>query len=123
MRRSILFAMVICILLSACAARPTPTPTPEPTVTPRPTAAPTSTPVPTPTRTPTPTLVPTPTPIIYVVQAGDVLGAIAQLYGTTVQAIVEANGITDPDFIRQGQELVIPPPGPTPLPVEPTAAP
>jgi LysM repeat protein len=123
MRRNLMIVVVICILLSACAAKPTPTPTPEPTATPRPTAVPTSTPVPTPTRTPTPTLVPTPTVTIHVVQPGDVLGAIAKMYGTTVEAIVAANGITDPDFIRQGQELVIPPPGPTPLPVEPTAAP
>jgi len=115
--------MAVCILLTACAARPTPTPIPEPTATAQPTTAPTHTPVPTPTHTITPTPVLTPTPIVYVVQAGDVLGTIARKYGTTVEAIVKANAIADPDFIRQGQELVIPPPGPTPLPLEPTAAP
>jgi LysM repeat protein len=118
-----MMALVMCILLSACAAQPTPTPAPEPTATPQPTAAPTSTTVPTPTRMPTPTIVPTPTVTIYVVQAGDVLGTIAQKYGTTVQAIAEANGITDSDFIRIGQELVIPPAGSTPVPISPTAAP
>ena len=54
---------------------------------------------------------PTPTVITYVVQAGDVLGIIAQSCGTTVEAIAKANGISDLDFIRIGQELVIPPPG------------
>jgi LysM repeat protein len=113
MRRNLMAAVVVCILLSACSAKPTPTA--QPTATPQPTAVPTSTTVPTPTNTPTPTLVPTPTVTIYVVQPGDVLGTIAKKYGTTVEAIVEANGITDPDFIRQGQELVIPAPaGPTP---------
>jgi putative chitinase len=67
--------------------------------------------------------VPTPTVTIYVVQVGDVLGTIAKKFGTTVEAIAEANGITDQNLIRIGQELVIPPAGPTPLPLEPTAAP
>jgi LysM repeat protein len=121
MRRNMIVALVVCMLLGGCAAKATPTPAPEPTATPRPTAVPTSTPLPTPT--PTPTLVPAPTPIIYVVQAGDVLGIIAQTYGTTTKAIMEANGLTDADFIREGQELVIPPPGPTPVSVAPTATP
>ena len=116
MRQSAIVAVVICFLLSACSAKPPPTP--EPTATPRPpTATLTGTPVPTATRSPTRTIVPTPTVITYVVQAGDVLGIIAQTYRTTVEAIAAANGITDLDLIRVGQELVIPPPG------VPTAAP
>ena len=124
MRRSMMIVMLVCFFLSACAAPPTPTPTPlPPTATPQPTAVPTRTPMPTPTRTPLPTPVPTPTAILYEVQAGDVLGIIAQQFNTTVEAIAAANGITDTDFIRIGQELVIPPPGATPVAAAPTTRP
>ena len=87
----------------------------------------TSTPVPwTPAPTATPT--PTPTPIIYTVQAGDNLLGIARQYGVTVEALQEANAITDPRLLQIGQELVIPreeeglanqpTPTPTPLPFQ-----
>jgi LysM repeat protein len=45
----------------------------------------------------------------YVVQAGDTLSVIASQFGITVDAISQANGITDVNSIRPGQELVIPP--------------
>ena len=79
---------------------PTATPMP-PTPTPMP---PTPTPVP-PTPTPVP---PTPTPVVYVVKAGDTLGAIAKAFGVTVEALQEANGISDPRRLQIGQELIIP---------------
>lgn len=44
----------------------------------------------------------------YMVQAGDTLGNIAEKYDTTVQAIVRANGIKNPNMIHQGQILRIP---------------
>ena len=44
----------------------------------------------------------------YVVQPGDTLSSIAVEHGTTVEALVEANDIADPDVIAVGQELVIP---------------
>ncbi|MBN1963319.1 MAG: LysM peptidoglycan-binding domain-containing protein [Anaerolineae bacterium] len=44
----------------------------------------------------------------YVVQVGDYLGRIAVTYGTTVQAIVAANGIYNPSRIYPGQQLWIP---------------
>lgn len=44
----------------------------------------------------------------YLVQAGDTLWDIAQKYGTTVDAIVEANNIRDRNLILPGQTLVIP---------------
>ncbi|HLB26368.1 MAG TPA: polysaccharide deacetylase family protein [Dehalococcoidia bacterium] len=58
----------------------------------------------------------------YVVQAGDTLTAIADRFGTTVEAIVEANGLADPDEIVVGQILFIPTTGPLPSPTPPGAA-
>jgi LysM repeat protein len=49
-------------------------------------------------------------PLTYVVQSGDVMGTIAAQFGVTVDAIVEANSLDDPNFISVGQELIIPPP-------------
>jgi formylglycine-generating enzyme required for sulfatase activity len=60
-------------------------------------------PMPTATLTP-----PTPTPVIYVVEAGDTLGAIAKEFGVTVEGLQEVNGISDPTRLQIGQELVIP---------------
>jgi LysM repeat protein len=44
----------------------------------------------------------------YTVKAGDTLWAISQRYHTTVAAIVQANGISNPSLIRVGQRLAIP---------------
>lgn len=46
--------------------------------------------------------------INYTVKAGDTLTAIARKYGVTVQAIVDANGIDNPDAIDVGEGLIIP---------------
>ncbi len=55
----------------------------------------------------------------YTVRAGDNLFKIAQRFGTTVNALIEANDIRDPDSIHAGVALTIPydgaearPPGP-----------
>jgi murein DD-endopeptidase MepM/ murein hydrolase activator NlpD len=45
---------------------------------------------------------------MYVVKSGDTLSTIADENGTTVQALVEANDIGNPNLIRIGDELVIP---------------
>jgi LysM repeat protein len=62
--------------------------------------------------TPIPTVAPTPAPPppqqTYTVQQGDTLAAIAQRFGTTTQALQQANGIEDPNQIVIGQVLVIP---------------
>ncbi|MGK2854433.1 MAG: LysM peptidoglycan-binding domain-containing protein [Microbacteriaceae bacterium] len=44
----------------------------------------------------------------YTIQAGDTLGDIAARYGTTVEALAAANGISDPNSISAGATLNIP---------------
>ncbi len=111
-----LFLIAIALLLSGCGqviTKPTPTPfTPAPTATPKrvtPTPAPTFTPTPRPAPPqPSATPTPEPTPILHIIQAGDTLIGLARRYGVTVQAIQEANGITDPRSLLPGQQLIIP---------------
>ncbi len=45
----------------------------------------------------------------YTVQSGDTLFSIARQFGVTVQAIVEANNLANPNSLSVGQQLVIPP--------------
>lgn len=85
-------------------------------------ATPITAPVIAPTFTPTPAAAPAPaeadaSPVattapgaeeVYVVQAGDSLLAIAGRYGVSMQAIMDANNLTDPDFVSSGQRLIIP---------------
>ena len=96
----------------------TPLPTQEPTAVPSPTETPPSTPA-------EPTVAPSPTPVrvepiatppppaitggcYYVVWRGDTLFSIARRFGTTIGAIAQANGISNPRYIRAGQRLIIP---------------
>ena len=44
----------------------------------------------------------------YTIQAGDTLSGIAKKYGTTVDALVKANGIKDKNLIIAGKPLIIP---------------
>lgn len=44
----------------------------------------------------------------HVVQAGDTLGSIAQQYGVTLEALMQANGLEDANLISPGQALSIP---------------
>ena len=44
----------------------------------------------------------------YEVKNGDVLGKIAENFGVGMQAILDANGLDDPNKLRVGQVLVIP---------------
>jgi LysM repeat protein len=92
---------------------------PSPTAT---VAPPTPTQAPSPT--PTPADTPTPELLVYVVQPGDTLHDIASRYGTTAQAIMEFNGLSD-TMIYSGTELRIPSgeqPFPSPAAPEPTEA-
>ena len=44
----------------------------------------------------------------YTVQEGDSLSAISQRFGVSVDAIMAANNISNPDLVRVGDELIIP---------------
>jgi LysM repeat protein len=44
----------------------------------------------------------------YVVKSGDTLGSISRSFGVSVSAIMQANGLTNPDLIFVGQTLRIP---------------
>ncbi len=100
-----------------------------------PTETATATREPTPTRAPLsimlPTLIPTDRPLStptpdaervlptprqnaeqYVIQEGDILGFIAERYGISVKALMEANNITDPNLLYAGMVLNVPAPNP-----------
>lgn len=66
----------------------------------------------------TPTL-----PLIHTVAAGETLYVIALDYGVTVEAIVAANGLEDPNRLQVGQELLIPNANASPTPAPAVAAP
>ncbi len=47
-------------------------------------------------------------PLVYTVQSGDTLGAIAQVHDVTVDELVAANDLADPNMLQVGQTLIIP---------------
>lgn len=101
--RLIILSFVILLITSACVRESDVVPTPIPTAAAKP--PPTSTVLPSPTTEPSPT----PQVVIYTVQQGDTLLSIAQEYGTTVEAIVEANpDIENPDVLQIDQEIRVP---------------
>lgn len=61
--------------------------------------------------------------LTYRVQWGDTLYRIAARFGTTMQAIAQANQISNPNLIYVGQELIIPTAGEEPPPAPPPAPP
>ncbi len=73
-------------------------------------------------------------PITYIVRAGDTLSSIAARFQVSLEDLMKANGLDNPDYLMLGQQLIIPvgglpaltptftppPPSPaTPLPFEP----
>ncbi|KXK13743.1 MAG: putative peptidase [Chloroflexi bacterium OLB14] len=104
--------------LTPLVASPTITPTRQPTPTRAPANLPPffgitsqilSSPTPDPAR-----VLPTPRQEVdeYIVQAGDTLGDIALRYGISLQSLMEANNITDPNALEVGVTLNIPAPNP-----------
>lgn len=87
------------------------------TIAPVSTATPTNTSLPS---SPSPTIVPSVAPtnvpissefpgrIIHIVQTGDKVVNLAALYGSSIEAIIEVNGLSPSAFIRVGQPLIIP---------------
>jgi len=88
---------------------PTPTAVPTPTSSPAPTATSTHTPTPSPSPTPIP-------PVVHQVQEGETLITIAEMHGTTVEAVVALNPGIESNLLQVGQVLLIPVGTPTPAP-------
>ena len=109
-------AVMLTVLFVWDRLKATPTATPAPTlsitegVIPPPTAIPVSSPTPS-------------QPTVYTVQEGDTLSDIAQDYNVSIEALMVANGITDPNLLRVGQTLTIPLPTPAPSAETPPASP
>ncbi len=62
--------------------------------------------------------------IVYVVESGDTLFGIAEKFGVLASDIMRANGLTDPNLLYAGQELIIPLGGlPAETPALPTSTP
>lgn len=116
------------IVLPTCTAVPTRTPvSPTPTSEQMPTEAVTADAPPTEvTVAPEPTLA----PVLHTVQPGESLSIIAQKYGVTVEALAQANGLTESSVLQIDQRLVIPgasepapTTAPTATPIPPTQPP
>jgi len=59
------------------------------------------------------------TPVVHVVQSGETLGAIAQRYSVSVEELMRANNLSDPNVLNVGQTLVIPGSNSAPAPEPP----
>lgn len=127
---AVLLVLIIAIffalysLIGFGGSAPAPTPVPSPTVSGQlPSPAPISSPPPFIVASPSPSPgpppgLPAPQQRFHVVEGGDTLNRIAQRYGVTVEAIMQANGFTDRNrILRIGERLVIPEPPPgSPVP-------
>ena len=45
--------------------------------------------------------------ILYIVQPGDTLWKIAKRYGVSVETLIAANDIKNPDLIQPGQKIIL----------------
>lgn len=97
--------LVVVVIIGGCTREKAP-PTPAPTSTAR-TAPPEHVPEssPTPSSTSTPDV---PELTYYTVQAGDTVWDIADHFGISVQELVDANQLVEPDRLQPGQQLIIP---------------
>jgi LysM repeat protein len=117
---ALFFALSYLLPSSNSSPAPTPPPAPSATLTgPAPISSPPPAIAPSPSPSPLPPPgLPAPQQRFHVVEGGDTLNRIAQRYGVTVEAIMQANGFTDRNrILRIGERLVIPDalaPSPTP---------
>ncbi len=82
--------------------------TPPPVQPPTPTAAPPPVPTTVAPVPPSTTAAPTSSSLTYTIQSGDTLVAIADRFNVSVDDIVTANSLDNPDIISVGQQLTIP---------------
>ena len=100
--------------LGSSSPSPAPTPSPQVASSPLPGPAPLSSPPPAIAPSPSPSPgpapgLPAPQQRFHVVEGGDTLNRIAQGYGVTVEAFMQATGFTDRNrILRIGERLVIP---------------
>jgi LysM repeat protein len=111
---ALFFAVSWALGTSNTAPAGTPTPAASPTALGQPAAQASPPPFLVPSPSPSPTAAPQPQQRFHVVEGGDTLNRIAQRYGVSVEAIMQANGFTDRSrILRIGERLVIPEPGAT----------
>jgi LysM repeat protein len=72
---------------------------------------------------PLPSATPTGETVVHTVKRGETLSEIAKQYDVKVKAIVDANGLENPNRIITGQKLIIPEPGQVPPTASPGAQP
>jgi LysM repeat protein len=65
----------------------------------------------------------TPTPLVHVVEAGDTLYGIALEHGVSLDSLLAANAIENPDLLRIGQTIIVPPRAATPVTISSTDIP
>jgi LysM repeat protein len=106
------------VLAGLVEALPTTTPTPSPT----PPANTSASAIPGAAAVASPSSTVPAGPLRHTVKAGDTVISIAAAYGSSAKEIITANGLSDNGFLRVGQELLIPVPGPVGGP-GPTATP
>lgn len=105
-RLSLALAAFFLLLTSACA--PVAFPNQPAALTPYLTFTPSATASPLPVEEGTQTALPTSTPFTYIIQAGDTMGALAQKFGVTLEALIAANPSISPNAMPIGATLLIP---------------
>jgi LasA protease len=113
-KQLILIMVLLTTVLAGCAHKQARTPTPDQTA---PSRATKTSAKKTPDATPSPVaglpnvgslFEPTPPPQVYVVQSGDTMSSIATRFGCSLESLMKANQITNPNLLQIGQKLQIP---------------
>ena len=100
-------ALAALILLSGCGTNP-PMPGEPAALTAYQTLTPSPSMTPAMGSLPGETVMPSPTPFTYIIQAGDTMGALAQKFGVSLDALVAANPGISPNAMPIGATLLIP---------------